>query len=82
MKKDTVDQSLHNKNIFSLDRLGSSSSLEGGKSLTYGLDYKKSFKTDQEFNFSIGQVISEKKTDKRKPDSSSLDKRCSDAWEI
>ena len=78
MKKDTVDQSLHNKNIFSLDRLGSSSSLEGGKSLTYGLDYKKSFKTDQEFNFSIGQVISEKKTDKRKPDSSSLDKRFSD----
>ena len=44
MKKDTVDQSLHNKNIFSLDRLGSSSSLEGGKSLTYGLDYKNLLK--------------------------------------
>mgnify|MGYP001160206780 FL=1 len=78
MKKDTNDLNLHNKNIFSLDRLGSTSSLEGGTSLTYGIDYKKSFKNDQELNFSIGQIINEKKTDKRKPDTSSLDKRFSD----
>ena len=65
MKKNTGDHSLHNKNIFSLDRLGSSSSLEGGTSLTYGFDYKKSFKNDQEFNFSIGQIINEKKNDKK-----------------
>ena len=78
MKKIAGDHSLHNKNIFSLDRLGSSSSLESGTSLTYGFDYKKSFKSDQEFNFSIGQIISEKKNDKRKPDTSSLDKRFSD----
>tara|TARA_B100001057_G_scaffold483343_1_gene559937 strand:+ start:3165 stop:5480 length:2316 start_codon:yes stop_codon:yes gene_type:complete len=78
MKKDTGDHNLHNKNIFNLDRLESSSSIEGGTSLTYGFDYKNTFKNDQEFNFSIGQIINEKKVDKRKPDTSSLDKRFSD----
>ena len=78
MKKITGDNNLHNKNIFSLDRINSSTSLEGGASVAYGFDYIKSFKNNNEFNFSIGQIINEKKTDKRKPDTSSLDKRFSD----
>ena len=78
MKKVTGDHNLHNKNIFSLDRLNSSTSLEGGASVTYGFDYIKSFKNDNKFNFSIGQIVNEKKTDKNKPDTSSLDKRFSD----
>ena len=78
MKKITGDNNLHNKNIFSLDRINSSTSLEGGASVAYGFDYIKSFKNNNEFNFSIGQIINEKKIDKRKPDTSSLDKRFSD----
>ena len=78
MKKVTGDHNLHSKNIFSLDRINSRTSLEGGASVTYGFDYIKSFKNDNKFNFSIGQIINEKKTDKNKPDTSSLDKRFSD----
>ena len=78
MKKVTGDYNLYNKNIFSLDRINSSTSLEGGASITYGFDYIKSFKNDNNLNFSIGQIINEKKTDKNKPDTSSLDKRFSD----
>ena len=78
MKKETGDHSLYRKNIFSLDRLNSSTNFEGGTSLTYGLNYNKSFKEEKELNFSIGQIINEKKTNKNMPDSSSLDKRFSD----
>ena len=78
MKKISGDYNLHNKNIFSLDRINSSTSLEGGASVTYGFDYIKSFNNDNKFNFSVGQIINEKKTDKNKPDTSSLDKRFSD----
>ena len=78
MKKITGNYNLHNKDIFSLDRINSSTSLEGGASVTYGFDYIKSFNNDNKFNFSVGQIINEKKTDKNKPDTSSLDKRFSD----
>ena len=78
MKKNTGDHSLHRKNIFSLDRINSSTNFEGGTSLTYGFDYERSFKNENELNFSIGQIINEKKTNKNMPDSSSLDKRFSD----
>ena len=78
MKKETGDHSLYRKNIFSLDRLNSSTNFEAGTSLTYGVNYKKSFKEEKELNFSIGQIVNEKKTNKDMPDSSSLDKRFSD----
>ena len=78
MKKITGNYNLHNKDIFSLDRINSSTSLEGGASVSYGFDYIKSFNNDNKFNFSVGQIINEKKTDKNKPDTSSLDKRFSD----
>ena len=78
MKKITGNYNLHNKDIFSLDRINSSTSLEGGASVSYGFDYIKTFNNDNKFNFSVGQIINEKKTDKNKPDTSSLDKRFSD----
>ena len=42
------------------------------------MNYNKSFKEEKELNFSIGQIVNEKKTNKNMPDSSSLDKRFSD----
>jgi LPS-assembly protein len=75
MKKETGDHSLHRKNIFSLDRLNSSSNYEGGTSLTYGFDYNQT--GPNKLNFTIGQIINEKKNNKNMPDSSSLDNRFS-----
>ena len=78
MKKETGEHSLYRKNIFSLDRLNSSTNFEGGTSLTYGVNYNKEFIDDKELNFSIGQIINEKKANKKMPSRSSLDKRFSD----
>ena len=76
MKKETGDHSLHRKNIFSLDRLNSTSNYEGGTSLTYGFDYNQT--GSNKLNFTIGQIINERKNNKNMPDSSSLDNRFSD----
>ena len=76
MKKEIGEHHLHRKNIFSLDRLNSSSNYEGGTSLTYGFDYNQT--GSNKLNFTIGQIINEKKNNKNMPDSSSLDNRFSD----
>ena len=76
MKKETGDHSLHRKNIFSLDRLNSTSNYEGGTSLTYGFDYNQT--GSNKLNFTIGQIINERKNNKNMPDTSSLDNRFSD----
>ncbi len=78
MKKDTSgDFNLSKKNIFSLDRLQANDNYESGANLTVGLDYQKTI-NDKKYNFSLGQIINEKKTNKKMPSSSSLDKRFSD----
>ena len=77
MKKETGDFYLHNKNVFSLDRLGSSGNIESGSSMTVGFDYTFT-NENNELDFSLGQIINEKKTNKKMPSSSSLDKRFSD----
>ena len=77
MKKLDGDYPLYNENIFSLDRLGSTTNFEGGTSATIGFNYSNKFKGN-ELDFSMGQIINEKKTNKNKPSSSSLDKRFSD----
>ena len=61
MKKESNDFYLHNKDIFSLDRLGSGDNIESGKSMTVGFDYER-VNNDKELNFSIGQIINEKKS--------------------
>ena len=76
-KKESNDFYLHNKDIFSLDRLGSDDNIESGKSMTVGFDYER-INNDKILNFSIGQIINEKKVNKKMPSSSSLDKRFSD----
>ena len=42
------------------------------------LTMKKFFDNNEKLNFSFGQIIKEKKTNKNMPSSSSLDKRFSD----
>ena len=77
MKKETSGFALHDKNLFSLDRLNVYDNFEGGSNLTIGLDYQN-ISQKNEFDFSIGQIINEGKSNKKMPSSSSLDKRFSD----
>ncbi len=77
MKKETGDFYLHNRDIFSLDRLGRGTNIESGTSMTLGFDYERK-NQGKKLNFSIGQIINEKQTNKKMPSSSSLDKRFSD----
>ncbi len=77
MKNETEDNSLYRENIFSLNRVNSSSNFEGGSNLTYGFDYERKRK-ENNIKFSLGQVINEKKLNERMSDTSSLDKRFSD----
>ena len=65
------------RDIFSLDRLKDDTSFEGGTNLTLGFDYEKDSSIGK-FNFSTGQIINEKKNNKKMPSESSLDKRFSD----
>ena len=76
MRKDDEDVRINNKNIFSLDRLGSYNNLENGLSATLGFDYE--IRNDEkQFNFSIGQIINDKEN-KDMPSASSLDEKLSD----
>ena len=77
MKNETEDNSLYRENIFSLNRINSSSNFEGGSNLTYGFDYERKGK-ENNVKLSLGQVINEKKTNNKMSDTSSLDKRFSD----
>ena len=76
MRKDDENVRINNKNIFSLDRLGSYNNLENGLSATLGFDYE--IRNDEKlFNFSIGQIINDKEN-KDMPSASSLDEKLSD----
>tara|TARA_Y100000591_G_scaffold298193_1_gene289804 strand:+ start:5097 stop:7502 length:2406 start_codon:yes stop_codon:yes gene_type:complete len=77
MRKQTGDFILHDKDIFSLDRLGVSSNFESGTNLTAGLNYQH-INNGSNLNFSLGQIINEKKNNKNMPSSSSLNDRFSD----
>ena len=65
-------------NIFDLNRLGSNDAVEGGTSLTYGFDYIKNDKKDQEiFKGSIAS-IARLEENKNLPTESTLGKKNSD----
>ena len=76
MRKETGEHNLAKKNLFSLDRLQSEQNYEGGTNVAIGLDYEINDDFNQT-NFSIGQIISEKKNNKNMPDTLSLDNRFS-----
>ena len=65
------------KNIFLCYRLNTNENFESGSNVTLGFDYEQD-KNDKQLNFTIGQVINEKKTNKNMPSSSSLDEKFSD----
>ena len=72
------DKRLDVNNIFAFNRLGTSTSVEGGSSLTYGLDYSKSDKSDNEIIGAKIASIFRPEEDKRLPKKSGLDKKTSD----
>ena len=76
MRKEEGEHNLAKKNLFSLDRLQSEQNFEGGTNITVGLNYEINDDFNQT-NFSIGQIISEKKNNKNMPDTLSLDNRFS-----
>ena len=77
MRKETDNHNINEADIFSLNRLNSNENFESGTTLTYGLDYEKKNSLNK-IDFSIAQIINEKKNNKYMPDSSGLDKRFSD----
>ena len=74
----TLDRSLNITNLFSNNRLGLSDSLEGGQSLTLGLDYELNrSNADKFFSYSLGQIFRDTK-DKKLPSSSTMHNKSSD----
>ena len=72
------DRRIDANNVFSLNRLGSNDSVEGGGSLSFGSEFYKTDFTNREiFNAKIANVFKYEE-DKNLPDSSSLDKKTSD----
>ena len=65
-------------NIFGFNRLGTSTSVEGGYSFTYGIDYSKLDKSDNEFLSAKLANIFRPEPDKKLPIKSGLNKKTSD----
>ena len=76
MRREDNGARLNHLNVFGLDRLNTNNNFESGLSTTVGFDYKMT-NPENEFNFSIGQIINEKEN-KDMPDSSSLNEKLSD----
>ena len=73
-----LDRQINDTNIFSRNRLGLSDSLEGGQSLTLGLDYEILNKQDKEiFSSSIGQIYRDTNQNKF-PKTSKMQNKSSD----
>ena len=73
-----LDRRIDFSNVFSLNRLGESDALEGGESLTFGIEYSESSKDDSElFSLGLANVIRTKKNDDL-PTKSSLNQKSSD----
>ena len=70
------NRQINNENLFNIDRLGLDDTLESGKSLTMGLDYKKERIDDinKYFELKIGTVLRTKSNDNI-PLNSTLDKK-------
>ena len=74
----TDDVRLNYDNLFSLNRIGRSDMVEGGRSLSIGLEFEKQNLADEKiFAFKIGNVIKDKKSSTL-PTKSKLDQTRSD----
>lgn len=73
-----LDRRIDITNIFSNNRLGVGSSLEGGQSVTVGFDYKLQNKKDNDLlDFSLGQIFRDKNNN-RLPVNSKMQTKSSD----
>ena len=72
------DKRLDINNIFGFNRLGTSTSVEGGSSLTYGVEYSKSDKSDNEILGAKIANIFRPEIDKNLPKKSGLNQKNSD----
>ena len=72
------DKRLDINNIFGFNRLGTSTSVEGGASFTYGLDYHKSDKSDNEILGAKIANIFRPEDDENLPSKSGLNQKTSD----
>ena len=74
----TDDVRLNYDNLFSLNRIGRSDLVEGGRSISVGLEFEKqNLSNEKVFGFRIGNVIKDKKSSKL-PTKSKLDQTRSD----
>ena len=76
MRKEEGNSKLDPVKAFSLDRLGNNNNFETGLNATLGFDYEIR-KQNQKFDFSVGQIISEKEN-KNMPTTMGLDEKVSD----
>ena len=76
MRKEINGPRLNPINAFSLDRLDSTSNFETGLTSTVGVDYNIN-NSNQNLDFSLAQIISEKEN-KKMPDKTSLNEKVSD----
>jgi len=75
-----VERRIDANNVFSLNRLSLTDTVEGGASLTYGTEFSKENKRNQEvFNFKLANV-SRLKKDKNLPGNSSIGNKTSDIF--
>jgi LPS-assembly protein len=72
------DKRLDINNIFGFNRLGTTTSVEGGSSITYGLDYTKSDNSDNEVLSAKIANIFRPEEDENLPNKSGLNKKTSD----
>ena len=76
MRKEENNSKLDPVKAFSLNRLGNNNNFETGLNATLGFDYEIR-KQNQKFDFSVGQIISEKEN-KNMPTTMGLDEKVSD----
>ena len=76
MRKETEGTRLSPSSAFSLDRIDNINNFETGLSSTFGFDYNFK-KNEKEFDFSVAQIINEKRI-KTWPQKTSLDEKISD----
>ena len=75
-----LDRRIDYSNVFSLNRLGEGDAIEGGESLTFGIEYSESSKDDSElFSVGLANVIRTKENDDL-PIKSSLGQKSSDIF--
>ena len=76
MRKESSGSRLNAKNAFSMDRLDNKYNFENGLTSAFGVDYQIK-NNEQNLDFSIAQIISNKEN-KKMPSESSLDEKVSD----